>query len=291
MNWWLFFIFDPYPIFSMSSFRSGFSVLPPVVKNLLIINGLCFLANIVFEMRFNISLNQTLGLYYPESTYFKPYQLLTHVFMHGSFMHLFFNMFSLWMFGNVLENYWGPKRFFIYYFVTAFGAAALHLGLNGYEIYTIKSAIASYASDPTIDGFIRLLDKDATLAHNPAVLDFINQWQVDPTNTQYIQGSMEITDALVQRKLNVPTVGASGAVFGLLLAFGMLFPNTELMMLFIPFPIKAKYFVIFYGAIELYQGFANNPTDNVAHFAHLGGMLFGFILIKFWNKTNRNSFY
>jgi membrane associated rhomboid family serine protease len=89
----------------------------------------------------------------------------------------------------------------------------------------------------------------------------------------------------------VPTVGASGAVFGLLLAFGMLFPNTELMMLFIPVPIKAKYFVIGYGAIELYQGFANNPSDNVAHFAHLGGMLFGFILIKIWNKTNRNSFY
>ena len=275
----------------MSSFRSGFSVLPPVVKNLLIINALCFLAKELFEMRFNFSLNESLGLYYPESTHFKPYQLITHVFMHGNFMHLFFNMFSLWMFGNVLENYWGPKRFFVYYFVTAFGAAALLLGVNGYEIYGIKSAIANYASDPSIDAFVRLLDKDPGLARNNMVNDFISQWQTQPSNPQFAQSSLEIADAMLQRKLNVPTVGASGAVFGLLLAFGMLFPNTELFLMFIPIPVKAKYFVIFYGAIELYQGFANNPTDNVAHFAHLGGMLFGFILIKVWNKTNRNSFY
>lgn len=285
------FLFLNLIISRMSSFRSGFSILPVVVKNLLIINGLCFLANIVVEARFNYSLNESMGLYFPESSHFKPYQLITHVFMHGSLMHLFFNMFSLWMFGNVLENYWGPKRFFIYYFVTAFGAAALLLGVNGYEIYSLKSAIANYALDPNIDAFIRLLDKDAALAKSSIVNDFINQWQTQPQNPQYTQSSLEIADALLQRKLNVPTVGASGAVFGLLLAFGMLFPNTELMMLFIPFPIKAKYFVIGYGAIELYQGLANNPSDNVAHFAHLGGMLFGFILIKIWNKTNRNSFY
>lgn len=285
------FLFLNLIISRMSSFRSGFSILPVVVKNLLIINGLCFLANIVVEARFNYSLNESMGLYFPESSHFKPYQLITHVFMHGSLMHLFFNMFSLWMFGNVLENYWGPKRFFIYYFVTAFGAAALLLGVNGYEIYSLKSAIANYALDPNIDAFVRLLDKDAALAKSSIVNDFINQWQTQPQNPQYTQSSLEIADALLQRKLNVPTVGASGAVFGLLLAFGMLFPNTELMMLFIPVPIKAKYFVIGYGAIELYQGFANNPSDNVAHFAHLGGMLFGFILIKIWNKTNRNSFY
>jgi membrane associated rhomboid family serine protease len=275
----------------MSSFRSGFSSFPPVVKNLLIINGLCFLVNIVFESRFNISLNETLGLYYPSSTHFRPFQLITHVFMHGSFMHLFFNMFSLWMFGNVLENYWGPKRFFIYYFVTAFGAAALHLGITGYEVHTLQSAIEQYTLNPNIDAFVRLLDHDAGLSNNGYVHDFINQWQTQSNNPQFTQGSIEIADAMLQRKLNIPTVGASGAVFGLLLAFGMLFPNTELMMIFLPIPIKAKYFVIFYGAIELYQGFANNPTDNVAHFAHLGGMLFGFIMIKYWNKNNRNTFY
>ena len=128
----------------MSNFRfAGRSMLPTVVKNLLIINGLCFLANILMEDRLKISLNETCGLFYPESTYFKPFQIVTHVFMHGSFTHLFFNMFSLWMFGSVLENYWGPKRFFIYYFVTAFGAAALYLGVNAYEIYKLKESISS----------------------------------------------------------------------------------------------------------------------------------------------------
>lgn len=270
----------------------GFSILPPVVKNLLIINGLCFLINVVLEARFNYSLNEHLGLYYPESTHFRPYQLLTHVFMHGSFMHLFFNMFSLWMFGNVLENYWGPKRFFIYYFATALGAAALLIGVNGIEIYSIKSAIAQYTSSPSIDAFVRLIDTDKTgLSQLPQVRDFIRQWELQPGNPQFVQSSYDVADAMLQRKLSVPTVGASGAVFGLLLAFGMLFPNTELMMIFLPIPIKAKYFVIGYGAIELYQGIANNPADNVAHFAHLGGMLFGFILIKIWNKTRRDTFY
>ncbi len=259
---------------------------------MLIINGLCFLAYVVLANRGIINLNETLGLYYPESKFFKPYQLITHVFMHGSFMHLFFNMFSLWMFGNVLENYWGPKRFFIYYFVTAFGSAALHIGVNAFEVMQIKQAIAGYISSPGYDAFLALQEKiDPTLIDNDYFQSFMREWQTQKENPQLIQGSIELTDAMVQRKVNVPTVGASGAVFGLLLAFGMLFPNTQLIMLFFPFPIKAKYFVMIYGALELYQGVANNPTDHVAHFAHLGGMLFGFILIKIWNKTNRNTFY
>lgn len=277
----------------MSNYRlSNFSILPTVVKNLLIINGLCFLAYLVLANRGVINLNEHAGLYYPESTHFKPYQLISHVFMHGSFLHLFFNMFSLWMFGNVLENYWGPKRFFIYYFVTALGAAALHLGINAIEVSSIKHMVEAYAAAPGYDAFIALQEKaDPALIHNSYFESFMREWQLQKDNPQYIQGSVEIADAIIQRKLNVPTVGASGAVFGLLLAFGMLFPNTELMMLFFPFPIKAKYFVILYGGLELYQGIANNPTDNVAHFAHLGGMLFGFILIKIWNKTNRHTFY
>ncbi|MCE2787001.1 MAG: rhomboid family intramembrane serine protease [Bacteroidota bacterium] len=277
----------------MSNHRlSDFSILPAVVKNLLIINGLCFLAYVVLADRGIINLNETLGLYYPESKFFKPYQLISHVFMHGSFMHLFFNMFSLWMFGNVLENYWGPKRFFIYYFVTAFGSAALHIGVNAFEVMQIKQAIAGYISSPGYDSFLALQEKiDPTLIDNDYFQSFMREWQTQKQNPQLIQGSIELTDAMVQRKINVPTVGASGAVFGLLLAFGMLFPNTQLMMLFFPFPIKAKYFVMIYGALELYQGVANNPTDHVAHFAHLGGMLFGFILIKIWNKTNRHTFY
>lgn len=275
----------------MSSFRSGFSILPPVVKNLLIINGLCFLANYVLDQQFHFSLNEKLGLYYPASEKFRPFQLVTHVFMHGSLLHLFFNMFSLWMFGNVLENYWGPKRFFIYYFVTAFGAAALHIAVNGYEIHSLQSALDAFNANPSPDTFFQLMDSRTSLSSNAAFNDFIYKWQSQPDNPNYVEAARQLGTQLLQSKLDVVTVGASGAVFGLLLAFGMLFPNTELMMLFLPIPIKAKYFVIIYGAIELYQGIANNPTDNVAHFAHLGGMLFGFFMIKYWNKHNRNSFY
>ena len=274
------------------SHRPGnFSSFPLVVKNLLIINAICFLAYIVLQGRGIINLNQTLGLYYPESVYFKPFQIISHVFMHGSFMHLFFNMFSLWMFGSVLENYWGPKRFFIYYFVTAFGAAALHIGVNAYEVYQVKELVSAFLVQPDYDQFFKLIQADNFLANDTQVADFLLGWKADPSNPEYVNGAKEIVDYMVARKMNVPVVGASGAVFGLLLGFGMLFPNTTLMMLFIPFPIKAKYFVIFYGALELYQGFSNNPSDNVAHFAHLGGMLFGFILIKIWNKNNRQNFY
>ncbi len=275
----------------MNQFRQA-SIIPPVVKNLLIINGLCFLANVILETRYNYSLNQTLGLYYPESSFFKPIQFLSHVFMHGSFMHLIFNMFSLWMFGAVLENYWGPKKFFIYYFVTAFGAALLHLGVNALEIHQIRSAISVYAANPNVNDFV-LFIQDHKGSVNPEFYSrltaFYNEWALQPENTEAIAQSSEILNSFAYAKMNVPVVGASGAVFGLLLAFGMLFPNAQLMMIFLPIPIKAKYFVMIYGGLELFQGISNNPSDNVAHFAHLGGMLFGFILIKIWQK-NQNRF-
>lgn len=279
----------------MSNFRpSGLSLLPPVVKNLLIINGLCFLANVVMEYRFNISLNSICGLYYPASPSFKPFQLVTHVFMHGSFMHLFFNMFSLWMFGSVLENYWGPKRFFLYYFITAFGAAFLYSAVNAVQIYQMKESISAYAMSPNVNDFVLFIQahKDLVSADFYDKLNaFYSEWAQQPGDQLLSQQSVQALEAFVYAKMAVPVVGASGAVFGLLLAFGMLFPNTELIMIFFPIPIKAKYFVMIYGALELYQGIANNPGDNVAHFAHLGGMLFGFFLIKYWNKKNRNTFY
>ena len=279
----------------MSSFRfAGRSMLPIIVKNLLIINGLCFLANVVLESRFNYSLNELCGLFYPESVYFKPFQIVTHVFMHGSFTHLFFNMFSLWMFGSVLENFWGPKRFFIYYFVTAFGAAALYLGVNAFEIYKLKESISAYALNPNLNDFLLFIQghKDLVNADFYSKLnEFYSAWLTQPQNVSIASQSSEILNSFAIAKMNIPVVGASGAVFGLLLAFGMLFPNTELMMIFFPIPIKAKYFVMLYGGFELYSGISNNPSDNVAHFAHLGGMLFGFILIKYWNKKSRNTFY
>jgi membrane associated rhomboid family serine protease len=241
----------------MEQYRpSGFKMLPDVVKNLLIINGLFFLATIAAGKVFKIDLTDILGLHYFSSELFKPYQVITYMFMHGDFWHILFNMFALWMFGSVLENYWGSKRFLIYYFVTGIGAAVVNFIIIYFRISSIEA----------------LMTKD----------------QIDLVYSEgykLIQNNLNYTDirGTLNALINVPTIGASGAVFGLLLAFGMMFPNA-LLYVYFAFPIKAKYFVIIYGAIELYSGIANNPGDNVAHFAHLGGMLFGIFLILFWKK-------
>ena len=161
--------------------------------------------------------------------------------------------------------------------------------MNAFEIHQLNSAIDLYAANPNVNDFILFVQNhkgilNQTLAN--ALEDFYRNWSTNPQNTEYINQSTLILKEFVTVKMNVPVVGASGAVFGLLLAFGMLFPNAQLMMIFLPIPIKAKYFVMIYGGLELYQGISANPSDNVAHFAHLGGMLFGFIMIKIWNRNN-----
>lgn len=226
-----------------------FNFLPPVIKNLLIINGLVFLATITFP-----SLLEKLALYYPSSPNFQPYQFVTHMFTHGSFGHVFFNMFALWMFGAVLENVWGPKRFLLYYFITGLGAALLYTGVHAWQLYQITGSVSP---DIIRDGY------------------FVGEFPQDKIDTL--------------RAIFSPTVGASGAVYGVLLAFGMLFPNTLIYIYFL-LPLKAKYLVMILTALELYLGFINNPADNVAHFAHLGGMLVGFILIKYWQGSKRNFY-
>jgi len=195
------------------------------------------------------------------------------------------------MFGSVLENYWGSKRFLIYYMITGLGAALIHSAVMYYDISVLRHSVEMFKSAPTLDSFIQLA------SHNPIPADRLGDyngiyqaWLMNPDNMTVIERSKTLADNLVEFKMDVPTIGASGAVFGILLAFGMLFPNT-LLYIYFAIPIKAKYFVIFYGALELYRGIQNNPGDNVAHFAHLGGMLFGFIMIKFWHKRNRNYFY
>jgi hypothetical protein len=165
------------------------------------------------------------------------------------------------------------------------------LGVNWYEISHLQEQVGNYVSNPTFENFRVFINQQGKYADNTLIQQFTEAWYQQKQNPEYIANSKQIAEMLVQAKMNIPVVGASGAVFGLLLGFGMLFPNTELIMLFFPFPIKAKYFVFFYGAAELYQGISNNPSDNVAHFAHLGGKLFGFILIKIWNKSNRQNFY
>jgi membrane associated rhomboid family serine protease len=267
-----------------------FQILPPVVKNLLIINGLMFLATTVIQDKFGYDLADYLGLHFPTSSYFRPHQFLTHLFMHGSFMHILSNMFALWMFGNVLENVWGGKRFLIFYLVTGIGAAAIHTLATWYEIHQMQQAILLFSSDVNPVDFKRLVGEYRGYIGSDNLEDLnllYTQWVHDSTNPQFGQQAVDFLYKLLENKTDVPTVGASGAVFGVLLAFGMMFPNTVIYLYF-AIPIKAKYFVILYGLIELYSGLQSNPGDNVAHYAHLGGMLFGYLLIRAWQKPRYN---
>lgn len=221
-------------------------MIPAVTKNLLIINTLFFFGTLVAE-RYGVDLNAYLGLHFFMADRFNLAQLFTYMFMHGSFSHLFFNMFAVWMFGRVLEQVWGPKRFLFYYIVCGLGAGIVQ---EIVQFIYYEAVLSGYTSVNTGMGGIVPME------------EYLN-WMV--------------------------TVGASGAIFGILLAFGMLFPNQQLFIIPFPFPIKAKYFVIGYAVVELVLGLSNNPNDNVAHFAHLGGMIFGFILILYWKKKGHNN--
>lgn len=271
---------------------SPFSNIPLAVKNLLIINGLFFLATMVFDASFRVNLIDVLGLHYWTSSEFKPHQIITHMFMHADFGHLFSNMFALWMFGATLEHRWGPKRFIFFYLFTALGAAILHQTVTGIEIFRAQGAIDFFTANPTVDNFVAAI-KAAGFTPDTTYIGEMRSIFTSGVieNKAEVAEFTQSLNALLVKKSNIPTVGASGAVFGVLIAFALYHPNTELFMFFIPFPIKAKYFVGFYAAMELYLGIQNNPGDSVAHFAHLGGALFGYILVKYWNKSNRNSFY
>ena len=247
----------------MNGFGSGFLGLPPVVKNIILINVLMLLVDYVAKSIFGLDLTMVLGLYFPKSEQFMPLQIVTHMFMHGGLWHLFFNMYALYIFGQVLENVWGPKRFFIYYMVCGLGAAFIHETVILFQYERLMNIIS------------------------PDQLQLVLN-----EGTAYIREGKVFTDEnmkSLQLLLNTPTVGASGAVFGILLAFGVLFPNTQLMLLIPPMPIRAKYFVLIYGAIELYLALTQ-PGSNIAHAAHLGGMLFGYLLIRYWRKTT-NTLY
>ena len=263
-----------------------FGRLTPAVKNLLMINVLLQIVQGIF----NVDLNSIGGLRFIFSDHFLPFQFVTYMFLHGNFWHLLGNMFALFIFGPMLEMTWGSKRFIIFYFVTGIGAGILYSAINFYEINVLKIAIEEYIQNPDPYLLIDLI-KSNSLQINGNMSVFLENFQENPDNPLYIQESIDYANSIYNIMINgdqANMVGASGSVFGILLAFGMLFPNTELMLLFPPIPIKAKYFVLFYGLYELYAGIKNAPGDNVAHYAHLGGMLFAFILIKLWeNKTDR----
>lgn len=236
--------------------------LPPVTLNLIIINVIIWLAQVVF-LRQGIDITEIFGLHYVQSEGFKLHQIVTYMFLHdtNSFMHVFSNMFAIFMFGRTIEYVWGSKRFLTYYMVTGIGAGLIQLLVAFIRIQALTRGMDTSAVEEVYSQGYGILQQN---------MNYIND----------AQGALNIT-------LNSVTVGASGAVFGILLAFGMLFPNAELFIIPIPFPIKAKYFVVGYGFFELVFGVSNFAWDNVAHFAHLGGMLFGVFMILYWKKKGK----
>ena len=270
----------------------GFNVLPPVIKNLIIINGLVLLAQYTSgAWGSEQAIIDLFALHNVQSDLFKPYQLVTHMFMHGDFFHFFFNMFALWMFGNMLENFWGSKRFLTFYVLCGLGAAAIHLGWLSYEMQPMLRDVAAFQLSPSPGKFIAFFQEHGIgRGMNVEQLNTLaNRWSTDLSNAAYINDSIVYVKEGSQSILSRPTVGASGAVFGCLAAFGYLFPNTLIYIYFF-FPIKAKWFVILYAAAELWMG-VRNSGGSVAHFAHLGGALIGFLLVWYWNKRNRKTFY
>lgn len=235
----------------MNSYRpSPFANIPPVVKNLLIINIIFFIAMHIFAANNQYPLIKYLAVYYFDSPNFRVWQIVSYMFMHSpGFTHILFNMFALFSFGPALEYIMGSKKFLNFYLITGLGALVLQMLVQAIEVYSIAGSI-------TID---------------------LNTFT--SSNAEHIRTLEEIYYS--------PMIGASGAIFGLLIAFGMLFPNAELMLLFLPVPIKAKYLMPVYIVIELFLGVAQFAGDSVAHFAHLGGALFGFLLIKYWGIHRR----
>lgn len=226
---------------------------PAVTKNLIVINALCFFAAIVAG-KYGIDLNDVLGLHYFESEKFKLYQLFTYMFMHSGFEHIFFNMFAVWMFGRILETVWGPQRFLFFYILCGMGAGIIQ------EVVQYFQFIPYFAD----------ITQLSALAPNEMVNINGDMYTV----AQWLNRYMRVID--------VSTVGASGAVYAVLMAFGMIFPNQPMYIIPFPMPIKAKWMITGYILIELYLGLTGN--DGIAHFAHLGGMIFGFFLIMYWKK-------
>lgn len=263
-----------------------FQRLTPMVKNLLIITVAAYFIPSLLGLN---NINLFLGLWHLESTNFMPYQLFTYMFAHGGFMHILFNMMGLIFLGPLLEQFWGPKRFLTFYLITGIGAGLFYEGVKFSQTIPMKNKMEVYTENPNPDDFAIFISKYAPQYYNQ-VYDFIDYYNEHENEREAQAQSIRYLNDIYNHAINVPMVGASGAIYGILMAFGMLFPNTRLMLLFPPIPIKAKYFVVILGGMAIYSEFANKGGDNVAHLAHLGGMVFAFIMIKIWSKQ-RNNFY
>jgi len=263
----------------------------PVVRNLIIANvAVYFLLQIASPQTTEV-LFQMLALHYPASTAFYPWQFATYMFVHSlnDFGHIFGNMFGLLIFGPLLEEFWGAKRFFVYYILCGIGAGMMYTGYQYYEMHGINKAASAYIQDPSpanLSYYFHEYDPN----NYSNLLSYIDTFRDNPENESLIEQGREYIVESYNNKINTPMVGASGALFGILIAFALLFPNTELIFFPLFIPIKAKYVVAVYGIIEYYSLLKSSPGDHVAHFAHIGGMLVGFVIVKYW-QYKRNRFY
>lgn len=280
----------------MTEFRpSRFEILPTVVKNLLIINGLFFLAqNTLSGPAGFVDLGEIFALHGWQSPLFRPWQLISHLFLHGDFGHILGNMFALWMFGSILENIWGSKRFLTFYIICGLGAAFIHLIFLSYEFIPLTHAYET----------VLKYEKEGGSALNNAMILFIEQHHIQFEQHQQIIAQLRfhpddvaLSNKLLsyisnyyQDKINTETVGASGAIFGVLAAFVYLFPNTYIYVYFLV-PVKAKWIGILYFSYELFFALENSAGDNVARWAHVGGAVVGLLIVMTWNKKNKKTFY
>ena len=280
----------------MSFFGSGRGLaLPPVVKNIILVNIVVFVLSWL-PLGLENFMFRHFALFSVRSPYFEPHQIVTHMFMHASFAHIFFNMFGVFMFGRILEQLWGSKKMLIFYTVTGLGAALIHLTVNYFQMDHLLHLAEQFNANPNYTLFSEIVNKFGSRTYGyDQEMNFMQQWFYKPDDVAFVERAKDYVMQIIYGdlnhpvigigNLNIPTVGASGAVFGLLIAFAMMFPDVELMLIFLPIPIKAKYFVPVYALLELFFGVAGFRWDNVAHFAHLGGALFGFILVKIWKRN------
>ncbi|HEX8333617.1 MAG TPA: rhomboid family intramembrane serine protease [Segetibacter sp.] len=274
----------------MTEFRpSRFEILPLIIKNLLIVNVLFFLAQKTVGLQGFFNMEDFLALHHVKSPLFKPWQLVTHMFLHGNLMHLIGNMFALWMFGSVLENLWGPKRFLTFYFICGIGAALLHLAFLWYSYNPLLQDFMQLKQRPSPE-LIAIFYQNYGLFQDATATNLVNNYLREPSNTLYLDQALSYISDVTYRAISTATLGASGGVFGVLAAFVYLFPNTYIYLYFFV-PVKAKWIGAIYFGIEIYYAWQNSAGDNVARWAHIGGAIVGFILVLTWNRKNRKRFY
>jgi membrane associated rhomboid family serine protease len=268
----------------------------PCVKYLLIANIIIALIVAIFP-----AVSDVLALHYIGGSSFRPYQFFTYMFVHAGLMHIFFNMFALVQLGSLIETYWGSKRFSFYYLVCGLGAAIVHMLVCYYQLSPFQQSAQALMDNTTVEQLKIFAMQNSDLisnftAGNRSLMlffeDMVVEWKENPQLTdQFVTILHQQIPQIEHLALDRQVVGASGAVFGILLAFGMMFPDMKMGIIFLPFQFPAKYFVAFYAVAELFFGVNDFKGDNVAHYAHLGGMLFGLILILIWRKHPNNKFF